>query len=70
MLFYKNINYTPEDVYFSMCLVKENAVLPSLEEAAQFGNEQLVYMKSIGCHKAWVYHSNTVTEQYFNTLLE
>lgn len=70
LLFYKNINYTPEDVYFSMCLVKENAVLPSIEEAAQFSNEQLVYMKSIGIHKFWCYHSNTVTEQYFNTLLE
>lgn len=70
LLFYKNINYTPEDVYFCQCLVKENAVLPSLEDAAQFSNEQLCYMKSIGIHKFWTYHSNTVTEQYFNTLLE
>lgn len=70
LLFYKNINYTPEDVYFSMCLVKENAVLPSIEEAVQFSNEQIVYMKSCGIHKAWCYHSNTVTEQYFNKLLE
>jgi hypothetical protein len=70
LLFYKNLSYMPEDVYFCQCLVKENAVLPSLEDAAQFGNEQLCYMGAIGIHKMWVYHSNTVTEQYFNTLLE
>ena len=70
LLFYKNLSYVPEDVFFCQCLVKENAVLPSIEEGAQFSNEQLVYMKSCGIHKFWTYHSNTVTEQYFNTLLE
>jgi hypothetical protein len=69
MLFFKNINRVPEDVYFVQALVKEGANLPSLEVAAKFSTEQVGFLGSLGVHKFWVYHGINVIEQYFSNII-
>jgi hypothetical protein len=68
MLFYKNINYIPEDVYFCMGLVKEGASMPSLEKAVTFSSEQICHLGSLGVHKLWAYHHPNVVQKYFQSV--
>lgn len=70
LLFFKNINIVPEDVYFAKGLKKLGANLPTTENALAFSSEQLCYMESLGFHKLWGYFNSTVVKQYFDKALE
>jgi hypothetical protein len=66
ILFYKNILFIPEDVFFCKCLSKDATVtLPSKEEAVKFASEEMCCMDSLGCHKIWVYHDANVIASFF-----
>lgn len=69
LLFFKNINIIPEDVYFSKGLKKIGANLPTTENALAFSSEQLCYMESLGFHKLWGYFNSTVVKQYLDKAL-
>jgi hypothetical protein len=70
ILFFKNVNRIPEDVYFCKFLVKEKAHIPTVEIAAKFSSEQIGSLQSLGCHKFWIYHHPNIVEQFFNEILK
>lgn len=71
LLFYKNINVVPEDVYFAKCLKASSDIkLPTTEDAVKFASEQLCFMYSCGFHKLWGYHSCNVVQQYLDAALQ
>ena len=71
ILFYNNLNNTPEDVYFVKNLKKMNGVkMPSSRDASFFGSEEILNMDSLGIHKLWCYHHSDSIKQYFKKVLE
>jgi hypothetical protein len=71
ILFFHNINYIPEDVYFCKYLKKlENACMPDKVTANKFSSEETCNSKSVGIHRLWSYHSTDVLTLYFKTVLE
>lgn len=68
-LFYDNQVEIPEDVYFVQCLIEEDAHLPDTNRASLFASEQILNLKSLGFHKAWVYHPREHVEAFFNSYL-
>lgn len=70
ILFNNNIQYIPEDVYFSKYIKKiENTILPTGQDANMFSSEEILYEKSIGFHKFWTYHNPDLIKKYFNLLI-
>jgi hypothetical protein len=73
ILFYNNFNEIPEDVYFVKCLVCENAMLPTANEATCFSIEQVIPTmnldKVIGFHKFWMYHPPSTVWKVFKSFL-
>lgn len=70
LLFYKNINQIPEDVYSVYCMKKLGANMPSFEQGTAFASEEICNYDSIGIHKMWVYQMGEITQRFFNRILE
>jgi hypothetical protein len=71
ILFYNNLNKTPEDVYFVKNLKKMNGVrMPSSRDASFFGSEEILNMDSLGIHKFWCYIPSENVKAYFKKILE
>ena len=71
LLFFHNINYIPEDVYFCKYLKKiDNVLLPDTATANLFSSEETCNSKSLGIHRLWSYHNTDVLAMYFKTILE
>lgn len=66
-LFYHNLNRIPEDVFFVKHLVRGGARLPTAAQAAAFSSEQVLDPRSLGIHKAWVYHPVEVLVPFLQT---
>lgn len=67
-LFNGRLQPIQEDVYFSMCSLKENLKLPTYMEASFFGIEQVYNSKALGVHKFWVYNDKSKVIDYFISL--
>lgn len=69
LLFNTQLQPIPEDVYFSMCSIKENLNVPSYEKAKLFAMEEDYSMDSIGIHKFWVYNPLQKVIDYFENII-
>jgi hypothetical protein len=69
LLFFRNINIIPEDVYFVKGLTRIEANLPNIENAAPFSSEELCFMGSIGFHKLWGYFNANIVAEFFEKAL-
>jgi hypothetical protein len=71
ILFYQNLNNTPEDVFFCKNLKKmDNVKMPTGIEASFFGSEEILNMDSLGIHKLWSYVPSENVKAYFKKILE
>lgn len=57
LLFNKNLQPIPEDVYFAKYTFLEKNKVPSVKEASYFACEQVYNSECIGVHKLWAYCS-------------
>lgn len=70
-LFYRNMNRTPEDVFFIKHLVHMSDVtLPTSLEASFFSSEQIINLQSIGFHKVWAYNMPDNVKRLFDEILK
>lgn len=66
LLFNMNMQPIPEDVYFSIEMVKHGYLLPSESKANSFSSEMILNKDAIGIHKPWGYFPlNDVIELFF-----
>lgn len=64
-LFNNNLQYIPEDVYFSRYVPKVGGHIP-YNTSFSFGSEQVLKMGSFGFHKLWAYNSIEKVDEFFS----
>lgn len=64
-LFNNNLQYMPEDVYFSRHVPKVGGYIPQ-DTSSSFGSEQVMSIGSFGFHKLWAYHSIEKVDEFFD----
>jgi len=70
ILFYQNLNNTPEDVFFCKNLKKMNDIkMPLNRDASYFSSEEILNMDSIGFHKVWNYHHPDNIKKFFRQII-
>ena len=64
LLFNHNLQYIPEDVYFSRYVPKVGGHIPH-HISTSFGSEQVLTIGSYGFHKLWAYNSIDKVDEFF-----
>lgn len=64
-LFCENQVEIPEDVYFVWCMNKHKHYVAEKSRALKFSSEQILYDRSIGIHKPWMYNSKDDITTFF-----
>jgi hypothetical protein len=65
-LFNNSLSPIPEDVFFSIEIVKNGGKVPTEKEASIFAIEQVFNKDAIGFHKCWAYISMSLLESFFS----
>jgi hypothetical protein len=68
-LFFQNLVEIPEDVYFTMLMIKEKFSIAPRDIAAQLSSEQVLDARSLGFHKPWAYSDRSALQRFFTSFL-